>query len=195
MLRSLGSAILKTTGWRVSGGPPPARRYVLVAAPHTSNWDLLYMLAIAAATDVEVRWIGKHTLFRGPLGVLLRRLGGIPIDRRAPRGLVDQMAHLFAEADDLVLAIPPEGTRARRDHWKSGFYHIARAADVPVALTYLDYERKEGGFGPAVRLTGDMRADMDRIRAFYADKRGKHPERESTVRLKGEDHKGEDQSE
>jgi len=131
--------------------------------------------------------MAKHTIFWGPFGPLLRAMRGIPVDRRSPQNLVQQVAERFAQADELVLAVPPEGTRKQVEYWKSGFYQIARAAGVPVVLGFLDFERKVGGLGPVLHLTQDVRADMDRIRAFYRDMRGKHPELESTPRLREED--------
>jgi 1-acyl-sn-glycerol-3-phosphate acyltransferase len=186
MRRALASLFLRLTGWRPEGARPASRRYVLIAAPHTSNWDLAYLLALAAVYDVSVSWMGKHTLFRGPWGAALRRLGGIPVDRRHRGNLVRQMAELFEQRDRLALTVPAEGTRAYAPHWRSGFYHIARTANVPVVLGYLDYQRKRGGFGPELVLTGDVSQDMDEIRSFYADKVGRHPERFGPVRLKEE---------
>jgi 1-acyl-sn-glycerol-3-phosphate acyltransferase len=186
MRRALASLFLRATGWRAEGARPASRRFVLIAAPHTSNWDLAYLLAIAAIYDVHVSWMGKDTLFRGPWGAVLRRLGGIPVDRRHRGNLVRQMADLFEQSDRLALVVPAEGTRSYMPHWRSGFYHIAQTASVPVVLGFLDYQRKRGGFGPEVILTGDMRQDMDEIRDFYSDKVGKHPEHFGPVRLKEE---------
>ena len=186
MRRALASLFLRATGWRAEGSRPAARRYVLVAAPHTSNWDLAYLLALASIYDVSVSWMGKDSLFRGPWGVVLRWLGGIPVDRRHRGNLVRQMADLFEKSERLALTVPAEGTRAYTPHWRSGFYHIARTANVPVVLGFLDDQRKRGGFGPELVLTGDMGQDMDEIRGFYSDKVGKHPECMGPVRLKEE---------
>jgi 1-acyl-sn-glycerol-3-phosphate acyltransferase len=172
--------------WRVEGGPPP-EKCIIIAAPHTSNWDFPFMLAAAYMIGFRISWMGKHTLFWGPFGPLMKRLGGIPVDRRAPQNLVQQVAERFAKADQMVLAIPPEGTRGKVEYWKSGFYQIARAARVPVVLGFLDFERKVGGLGPVLHLTQDVHADMERIRAYYRDMRGKHPDLESTPRLREED--------
>lgn len=172
--------------WRVEGELPPAK-CVIIAAPHTSNWDMPFMLMAAYVIGFRISWMGKHTLFWGPFGPLMRALRGIPVDRRSPQNLVQQVAARFATSDELVLAVPPEGTRKAVEYWKSGFYQIARAAGVPVVLGFLDFERKVGGLGPVVHLTGDVHADMDRIRAYYRDIRGKHPELESTPRLREED--------
>ena len=183
----IGKAFLGAAGWKMDGGRPTLDRYVIIAAPHTSNWDLPFMLAMAFVYDIPVRWMGKHTLFKAPFGPLFERLGGIPIVRNRPGGIVAQMVEHFGESQSLVLMVPAEGTRAHVDYWKSGFYHIARAADVPVVLSYLDFGKKVGGIGPAVELTGDVRADMDKIRGFYAGKQGFRPEKVGVIRLREED--------
>jgi 1-acyl-sn-glycerol-3-phosphate acyltransferase len=183
----IARAFLWLTGWRPEGARPVAPRYVLIAAPHTSNWDLAYLLALAEVFDVRVSWMGKHSLFRPPLGFVMRRVGGIPVVRHKRGNLVAAVAKLFTEHAELALVVPAEGTRAYVPHWKSGFYHIARSAQVPIVLGYLDYARKRGGFGPALLPTGDLRKDMDEIRDFYADKTGKYPDQFGAIRLKEED--------
>ena len=185
--RSLGHLILRVNGWRWHGDIPETPRFVLIAAPHTSNWDLVYMLAFSWITGVKLSWMGKHTLFQGWRGAMLRRLGGVPIDRRSPQGMVGQMVDLYEQRERFVLAIPPEGTRKLVPRWKSGFYHIARGANVPIVMGYLDYARKEGGFGPSLLPTDDLRADMDALRAFYQDKQARYPEKMGAVRLREEE--------
>lgn len=162
---------------------PASPRYVLIAAPHTSNWDFVFMLAMAWSLQVRLHWMGKASLFAPPLGGLFRALGGLPAHRDLRSNLVDQSVARFAERPDLVLAVPAEGTRGRGSNWRSGFYHIARLAEVPIVLGYLDYARRRGGLGPELRPSGDVRADMDRIRAFYADKVGRHPSKFTEPRL------------
>lgn len=187
MKRFIGRACLRLFGWTVGDGcPPDVRTAVVIAAPHTSNWDLPFMVWTMWALRVRMRWMGKHTLFRPPFGWLMRWLGGIPIDRRSPHGAVGQSAERLREADDLILAVPAEGTRSYREFWKSGFYAIAYEAKVPVLLGYLDFKGKQGGLGPAVDATGDIVADMDRIRAFYSTKEGKKPELSGPIRLRAE---------
>jgi 1-acyl-sn-glycerol-3-phosphate acyltransferase len=182
-LRLIGRFYLRACGWRVEGTLPACRRAVVVAAPHTSNWDLPFMLAVAYALGVQPSWLGKRELFRWPLGWVFRRLGGVPVDRSARRGLVGEAVARLAEAERLFLVIPPSGTRARATHWKSGFYHVARGAGVPIVCAYLDYHERVGGIGLVLRPSGSVRADMDRIRAFYAPKRGKYPAQTTPVRL------------
>jgi len=177
---------LAAAGWEAEGDRPEAPRYVLIAAPHTSNWDLAYLLALAAQQGVRLSWMGKHSLFHPPMGWLMRRLGGIPVVRHRRGNLVENMARTFHEHATLCLVVPPEGTRGYVAHWKSGFYQIALRAQVPIVMGYLDYARRRGGFGPTLVPTGDVRADMDRIRAFYADKVGRRPEWFGAVRLKEE---------
>lgn len=183
----VAKAILSMSGWKLVTGKPDARKYVLIAAPHTSNWDFVLMKAMAVILDIDLRWMGKHTLFEPPFGFVLKELGGISVDRRASQNLVESMAKIFDAHDELVLAVPAEGTRGRGEYWKSGFYHIARRAGVPIALGFLDYGKKEGGIGPLLVPSGDVRADMDTIRAFYAGRTGKVPSHFTPPRLREED--------
>ena len=186
MTRLMASLFLRATGWKPEGEIPAARRYVLIAAPHTSNWDLAYMLALSVVLGVKVSFMAKHTLFRGPMGRVMRRVGGVPVRSDRRENLVDQMVRVLNESDALGLTVPAEGTRSYVPHWKTGFYHIARKAGVPIVMGYLDYARKRGGFGPELIPTGDIREDMDEIRGFYADKVGKYPSQFGEVRLKEE---------
>jgi 1-acyl-sn-glycerol-3-phosphate acyltransferase len=145
------------------------------------------MLLFALHFGIRLRWLGKQESFRGPLRPLLRALGGIPIDRSGGRGLVAGTAATFRDREELALAIAPDGTRRALDYWHSGFYHLARAAGVPLVLSYLDWGARRAGIGPTMFLTGDVRADMERIRAFYAGMVARHPEQASRVRLREED--------
>lgn len=185
----LTSLSLAAVGWRFDGPPPEEDRYVCLAVPHTSNWDGLLLVAMAHSVGLEMRWMIKDTWFRGPMGPALRRLGAIAIDRDRSRNVVSQMVDELQRRDRLILVIPPEGTRGRADHWKSGFYHIARQADVPVVPGYLDYGRRRCGLGSPIHLTGDVRADMDRIRAFYqaGGYTGRVPANMSPIRLREEE--------
>lgn len=181
--RLLGRATVAALGWKIEGEAPRDAKCVVIAAPHTSNWDGFYMLAIAWAMGMRINWMGKHTLFTGLRGPILKALGGVPVDRRASNDVVEQMVDRFREADTLVLAIPPEGTRKRAKHWKSGFYWIAKGAQVPIYMSFLDYERKVGGVGPAFVPGEDLEADVARLRAFYEDMKGKHPEKFGPIEL------------
>jgi 1-acyl-sn-glycerol-3-phosphate acyltransferase len=179
----LGRSWLTLFGWKLQVVAATHRKFVLIAAPHTSNWDFPFMLATACAMRVHLSWFGKHTLFIPPFGWFMRSLGGIPVDRRVPHALVDQMVQKFNRSDYLILAVPPEGTRRKVSLWKSGFYHIASQSGVPIGLGYLNYERKLCGIGMFVTPSGDLKDDMDQIRAFYRNIRGKYPELECEPRL------------
>ena len=182
-----GRAVLFAFRWKTVGEAPPHPRYVLLAAPHTSNWDFVFSRATFWKHKVPLHWVGKHTLFEGFFGPIFRAMGGIPIDRRARQNMVADLAARFQAEEKFVLAVSVEGTRKRCEYWRSGFYHIARAANVPVVLGALDFSKREATLGPAIFLTGDIKADMDRIRGFYADKVGRNPEWFGPIRLKDED--------
>ena len=169
--------LIRLTGWKMEGKKPPARKYVLIAAPHTSNWDFIYTIALAFSFNIKVYWMGKSGLFKGPMGPWMRFMGGIPVYRDKANGLVQQVADRFNSHSELVVAIPPEGTRGKVGQWKSGFYHVANTAGVPIALGFLDFRNKTGGFGPMFSPTGDFEKDLAKIQAFYKDITGKHPDR------------------
>ncbi|MBD8058137.1 1-acyl-sn-glycerol-3-phosphate acyltransferase [Cellulomonas sp. JH27-2] len=184
--RTAARAFWRFSRWKlVTERVPRDQAGILIGAPHTSNWDFVLMLAIAGEADLRFKWLGKHTLFKRPFGGLMRALGGIPVDRRDPAGLVDELTARIAEADGFYLVVTPEGTRSGSG-WKSGFYRIARAADLPVTLGYVDRTTMTTGLGPTIRLTGDIPADMDVVRAFYADKAGFAPSRRTEPRLREE---------
>lgn len=169
--------LLKVFGWRKEGQIPDVPKFVVISAPHTSNWDLVLGLVLAFAFRVKVCWMGKDSLFRGPLSAMFKWLGGIPVDRSRSTGMVAQAIRAFHESERMVMIIAPEGTRSPTLHWRSGFYHIARGAGVPIALGFLDYRRKAAGIGPLIIPTGNIDADMRDIRAFYAGITPRHPER------------------
>lgn len=173
--------------WRLVSTPAPSRPTVLIGAPHTSNWDFVVMLAIAWRLGIHVRWLGKHTLFRGWRGPIMRGLGGIPVDRSDPGRVVRDVVERVRSGEVFGLVVTPEGTRSAGTYWKSGFYRIAREAGMPVTLGYVDRTTGTAGLGVTIDLTGDVAADMDRVRAFYADKAGIRPERRTEPRLREED--------
>jgi 1-acyl-sn-glycerol-3-phosphate acyltransferase len=172
---ALGRFLLRALGWRIEGEIPNLGKLVIAVAPHTSNWDFVVGMAAMFALDLRLTFIGKHTLFAGPLAPLLRWMGGIPVDRSAPHGVVGESIRAFGEADRLILAIAPQGTRKPVPHFKSGFLHIARGAGVPVLLAALDYETCCVRFGRLVRPGDDIEAERERIEAFFATVRGRHP--------------------
>jgi len=175
VLHHLAEIYLKLSGWRKEGRAPDELKYVMIAAPHTSNWDLFYTLLLAFAFRLRVFWMGKEAIFRPPFRRLCRWLGGIPIDRSRSNNMVAEAVRTFDESERMILIVPPEGTRKKVRHWKTGFYYIAHGAGVPIALGYVDYRRKAGGIGPMFHPTGYIDADMKNIQAFYVDVTGKRP--------------------
>ena len=188
MIAGLASWWLRLRGWQVEG-EPPTRSCVYLAYPHSSNWDGWMLLLHAWALSLDLRWMIKEQWLKGPMGLLLRRLGAVGVDRSASTGMVGQMVAEFEARDFFMLCVPPEGTRSRRDYWKSGFYHIAREAKVPLCLGVLDYGAKRAGFGPMLELTGDMHTDMERVRAHYAERgpKARFPSNTGPIRLRAED--------
>ena len=184
--RLFGNLVLKLFGWKRAGGVPDHPNMVIIAAPHTSNWDFIFLMATAYSFGISINWLGKDTLFKTPLGPLLRFMGGVPVDRSQPNNLVQSLCVQIDQGDGVNLVVPPAGTRRQTDYWKSGFYRIAVAAQIPLVCGYLDYPKKEAGLGLAF-LPGELTEDMNRIREFYDPIIGKYPERKSRIRLKEED--------
>ncbi len=180
----LCAALLRAAGWKVVVRWPPVPKVLLIVYPHTSNWDFVVGILARFAAELPARWVGKDTLFRWPFGGLFRALGGLPVNRRQSSGFVAQMQREFARSGQLFLAIAPEGTRRKTDHWKSGFYRAARAANVPLGLVFIDYARREVGVDIYLDLSGDEPADLARIRAAYAGKRGRRVELQGEIRFK-----------
>ena len=158
---------LRMVGWKYEGAVPPEKKCVVIAYPHTSNWDAPLLVALAKSIHFDMAWMIKDDWFKGPMGPLLRSVGAVAVNRKGSHNLVDQMVAEFAARDSFHLVIPPDGTRSRADYWRSGFYHIANNANVPVVPGYLDYARKVGGLGAAISLTGDVTTDMNAFRSFY----------------------------
>ena len=182
MLSSIARFLLRLGGWTLVGEHPAVPKAVVIAAPHTSNWDGIWGLIAKVALKVDVHFFGKDTLFWFPLGVLLRALGGIPLDRSNPGSSVDGAIRSLRSSDSFYFGMAPEGTRSRRKHWKTGFYRIAVGADVPVVLAFFDYQRRRLGIGPTLELTGDPERDLVPIREFYvANGHGKRPELASPI--------------
>jgi 1-acyl-sn-glycerol-3-phosphate acyltransferase len=187
MMRRLLSRVFWTfSRWTLRSEPAPSQPTVLVGAPHTSNWDFVLMLAIAWRLGVDLRWLGKKSLFSGWRGPIMRALGGIPVDRTDPGRVVDDVVAQVRSGEVFGLVVTPDGTRRGHSHWKSGFYRIAREAGMPVTLGFVDRTTMTTGLGPTIELSGDVVADMDRIRAFYADKTGFRPEHRVEPRLREE---------
>ena len=182
LFKWLSIRLLKLSGWQVLGQlPGHAHKSVLIAAPHTSNWDLPMTLMVAFALELRPRWMGKASIFRWPFGPLMRWLGGIPVDRSQSNNLVASSAQAIRDAaEPLQLIVPPEGTRSKTRHWKTGFYYIAHSAQVPIVMAYMDYANKRSGLGPLFEPTGDVEADMTNIKAFYQPFKGKNADQFAT---------------
>lgn len=174
--RVLGRAFLKVIGWRLEGELPDLPKFVIIAAPHTSNWDFIVGMAGVYAIGLKVQWMGKHTLFKPPFGGIMRRLGGIPIERSESHGVVEIMVDEFKKRKQLLLAITPEGTRKWVDKWKTGFYHIAFRSELPIVTAFMDFRRKSLGFGPIVYPSGDLNRDLQTVFDFYVQIAGKRAE-------------------
>lgn len=182
--RTLARLVLRLTRWRTTGDVP--RKGILVGAPHTSNWDWVLTMLLAWDSSVQIRLLVKESYFTGPLGILMRATGAVPLDRANPG---DTIRALLADAetdDAFLLGLAAEGTRSKVEFWKSGFYRIARQTGLPVTLAFIDGPSRVVGWGPTFAVTGDVGSDMDKIRAFYADKRGIHPELGTVPRLREE---------
>ncbi|QEO09594.1 1-acyl-sn-glycerol-3-phosphate acyltransferase [Protaetiibacter larvae] len=172
--------------WKLRSEPAPTQPTILLGAPHTSNWDFVFMLAIAWRLGIDIRWLGKKSLFAGWRGPIMRALGGIPVDRSDPSRVVGEVVARVRSGEVFGLVVTPDGTRGGNTHWKSGFSRIAQETGMPVTLGYVDRTTRTVGLGPTFAITGDVPTDMDRIRAFYADKSGYHPERRVEPRLASE---------
>lgn len=180
--RWIGQSVLRLFGWKLDIVLPNQPKMVVIAAPHTSNWDFVFGLAAVLALQIRLHWFGKHTIFREPFKGLLIKLGGIPIDRTASIGVVEQTTQQFRQKSRLLIGLAPEGTRSLAPKWKSGFYQIANAAQVPILVAYLDYRRKVIGLGPLIHPSGDYAADLEKIQSFY---RGVAPRRPGHFSARG----------
>jgi 1-acyl-sn-glycerol-3-phosphate acyltransferase len=178
-LRALSLVTLKLLGWQVQGAlPANAQKSVLIAAPHTSNWDLPFTLMVAFSLRLNIYWMGKSSIFKFPFGPVMRWLGGVAVNREKSNNLVAASAQALREAEGKVqLVVPPEGTRGKTRHWKTGFYYIALEAQVPILLAFMDYEKKLSGLGPIFTPTGNVENDMTEIKKFYAGIKGKNADR------------------
>ncbi len=176
VLYFISKILLFLFGWKAKGPAPDVPKYVMIAAPHTSNWDFFFVLIIACVLKIQIFVMIKKSTTEGPFGGLIKWLGSIPIDRSKSNKLVDQTIQQFNDNEELVMIVPPSGTRSKVTYWKTGFYYMASGANVPISLGYLDYEKKIGGVGPLFYPTGDIDADMIEIKKFYADIKGKYPE-------------------
>lgn len=175
IMRLMALFLLKCIGWKVEGERPNLTKYVMIAAPHTSNWDFVIALAMVFVYRINIQIMMKDTWFFWPLGPIFRWLGAIPINRSKANNVVAQCIEDFKQREEKLLMVPPSGTRKKVLYWKTGFYHIARGAGVPIVMGFLDYRRKRGGIGPVFHPTGNIDRDMETIYAFYRDISGKYP--------------------
>jgi 1-acyl-sn-glycerol-3-phosphate acyltransferase len=174
LLRRVSIANYRRVGWTSVGTVPVPRRFILIAVPHTSNWDFPNLLGVTNALGIRVNFMAKTSLFRWPFGGLMRAVGGVPVDRSAAGDMVSQMIAEFARRDEFVLTIAPEGTRGAVDKWRTGFYRIAHGAGVPIVCGFMDYPKRVSGVGPVIMPTGDYDADMAPAFAFYAGIMGRN---------------------
>ena len=174
---------LRLVGWSLVADLPASQKFLLIGAPHTSNWDFPIALLMMAGMGLKLYWVGKDSLFKGVKGPVMRRLGGIPVERGARKNFVGQIVDLYNKRDKMVITMAPEGTRKYLDHWKTGFYNIALNAKIPIALGFVDYAQKSCGVGGYFTPTGDREADLRILREFYADKVGKFPHQRNKIRF------------
>ena len=169
LLRWISILALKLAGWKAEGEiPKDLKKCVMIAAPHTSNWDLPFMLFIAFKLRAKIYWMGKEQIFKPPFKSLMMWMGGVPVDRSKANNMVQASIDAINENDQLFLIVPPEGTRSKVTYWKTGFYHIAHGADVPILMGFLDYKNKRGGIKGTYTTTGDIETDMEEIKGIYA---------------------------
>ena len=180
-MHGLAKQLFRLTGWKIEGSVHQPPRFVIIAAPHTSNWDAVILVVAAYILKVKLSWFLKDAAFVWPLGPIVRFFGGVPIDRSARRNVVAQAIDQFAEREHFILAVPPEGTRKHSTHWKTGFYYIAHGARVPIVLGFIDYRRKVAGLGPSFLPTGDIDADFKVFADFYSHITPKFPQHKGVV--------------
>jgi 1-acyl-sn-glycerol-3-phosphate acyltransferase len=180
LMRRIFVGIYKRHGWKAYGLVPSPRKFVLIAAPHTSNWDFLYFIGLTDDLGIIPHFMAKRTLFRWPWANFMLDMGGVPVDRGSSQNYVQQMIDEFGKRDEFMLTIAPEGTRGTVRQWKTGFYHIAMGAKVPIVIGMMDYATKTGGLGPAIWPTGDYKADMQKVMEHYRSITPRHPEKAMT---------------
>jgi 1-acyl-sn-glycerol-3-phosphate acyltransferase len=184
MLKILSKIILKLIGWRVDIALPDEKKFVLIGAPHTTNWDLPIGLLCLWSASIHLTWVAKKQLFAGPFDFFFRALGGIPVDRSVHTGFIEQIAHQFDNAEKMIFGLTPEGTRSKTAYWKTGFYYIALQAKVPICLAYVDYPSRTFSLGEMLYPSGDIVKDFELIKIFYQDKKGKYQKNQGPVRIR-----------
>lgn len=184
MLKTFAKFVLKLTGWTLKIKLPEEKKFVLIGAPHTSNWDLPLALLAFWSIDLKIYWVAKIQIFKGPLHNFFSALGGIPVDRSCSYGFIEQITERFKLTNEMVLTIAPEGTRKQTEHWKSGFYYIATKANVPIVFGYIDYAKRTLGFEQILHPGGDIEADMKIIADYYKNIQGKYPKKHGDIRTR-----------
>ena len=184
MLKHFANIILRLWGWKTEYKAPGVDKYVIIGAPHTTNWDFPLALLALVSMGVNFNWVGKHTLFRWPFGTFFRAIGGIPVDRSTGTGFLKNILEIYRIRHSFVLAMAPEGTRGVARYWKTGFYTIAVNAEIPILLGYIDYKKKMIGACRMLYASGDIDRDFAIIKDFYQDKQGKYPEKQGEIRIK-----------
>ena len=177
MKKAISHLILKLLGWKIIGDIPSEKKYVIILAPHTSNWDFIIGRCFGYILGIKAKFLGKSQLFKFPYGWIFRAMGGIPVDRTTHNNLVSFAIDLFNKSDELVLGIAPEGSRSRVDAWKLGFYHIAVGANIPIAIAFLDYDKREAGVKTMFKAEGDVDKDLNRSEEIYKKVQAKYPEK------------------
>lgn len=185
-MQRLSGFILRLLGWRVVGQKPEEDKFVLIFAPHTSNWDFVLLMLVRSVMQIKPNFIGKHTIFWPPLSWFLKAIGGAPVNRASPKDIVEQIVEQFDNNERYILGISPEGTRSKTNAWKTGFYRIAMSAGVPIQICYIDTATREVGLGPMFQPSGDIDKDFDWLREFYQDKQGIRPELFSDIKVPSE---------
>jgi len=185
MLKFICKWLLKLGGWQLKVSIPKEKKFILIGAPHTSNWDFPLGILCFWTLDLKIHWVAKVQMFRGPLHYLFTAMGGIPVDRSASHGFINQITERFKHADSMVLTIAPEGTRSKTAYWKSGFYHIALAANIPICMGYIDYSKRTLGFEQMFYPSGNIDEDIKVIADYYLNIKGKYPQNQGPVQIKG----------
>jgi len=183
-MRLICRSVLKILGWTLDERLPEAKKYVLISYPHTSNWDFILGMLAKWSMEIPLNWVAKHSMFWGPFRPLFIAMGGVPLNRSNSSGFIQKNIELFASRESFVLGIMPEGTRSKTERLRTGFYHIADAANVPIALSYIDYKHKILGVGEVIETSGNIEFDFDIIKKFYEDKTGYNPENQSELVIK-----------
>jgi len=184
ILSIISKIILKLLGWKYELKFPKGEKFVIIAAPHTSNWDFFFFILLLWATKVKFDWAGKHTIFRGPTGIILKKMGGIPIDRSVKNNLVNIIVERFNLKEEYIFLVAPEGTRSKTKFWKAGFYYIAKKVNVPIVLGFIDYPSKSLGFNQSFFPSEKLEDDIQLLKDFYNSKNGLYPEKYGEPKFK-----------